>query len=57
MTESGMLSLFGCARCITGFLQRIAGIAILGLILAFVFYFAVDLPAMQATALHVPVNS
>ena len=35
----------------------IVGIAILGLILALVFYFAVDLQAMQATALHIPVNS
>jgi hypothetical protein len=35
----------------------IVGLAILGTIIALVLYFTVDLPAMQAVALHVPSNA
>jgi hypothetical protein len=34
----------------------IIGLAILGTIIALAWYFAVDLPAMQAAALHAPAN-
>lgn len=35
----------------------IMGLAVLGTIVALVLYFAVDLPAMQAAALHAPANT
>jgi hypothetical protein len=34
----------------------ILGLAILGTIIALALYFVVDLPAMQAAALHAPMN-